>query len=218
LDSAGKIGDKVRAVDTPPAPPQNAISPDEPPAYVYAATDIRPRQTREIELCARASEFDWRYTGAMALGLVGSEYLNLAVFKQSGQPGIRLMGPGLIGLFWGGFLGGGYLSLPKCDPNWAYGSPPEGSVRAAWPMAVAITLVATATAPAMDFIFLGTLKPEWSDTERSARVFVAMGTGAIGSLLPYILPPRTYRAAKEIERIRFGQVSGGPYLSYTLTF
>ncbi|MCL2777506.1 MAG: hypothetical protein FWD73_05840 [Polyangiaceae bacterium] len=205
-------------MDASPAPPPSAVPQQEPPAYVYAATDIRPRQSREIELCAQAAEFDWRYTGAIALGLGVSEYLNLAILKQSGQPGVRLLGPGMIGFFWGGFLGGGYLSLPKCSPTWAYGPPPEGPVRAAWPMAAAITLVATATAPAMDFIFLGTVKPEWTDTERSMRVFIAMGTGAVGSLLPYLLPPRTYRAAKEIERIRFGQVSGGPYLSYTITF
>jgi hypothetical protein len=195
-----------------------SASPPDPPAYVYAATDFRPRQAREIELCKKAADFDWMYTGSMALGLIGSEYLNLAVLKAQEQPGVRLIGPGLIGFFWGGFLSGGYLSLPKCDPLWASGAPPEGNVRAAWPMAAVITILATATAPAMDFIFLGAVPVHWTVTERSARVFVAMGTGAIGSLFPYFLPPQTWAAKKEIERIRIGEVAGGPFVSYTLKF
>lgn len=194
-----------------------ALPPD-PPAYVYAATDYRPRQPREIELCAKASQFDWMYTGTMALGLVGAEYLSIGQLKQSETPGVRMIGPGLIGFFWGAFLSGGYLSLPKCDPLWAYGPPPEGNVRAAWPMAVAISLVATVTAPALDFVFLGAVPVHWPVTERSARVFIGMSGGLIGSLFPYLLPPRTWAAKKEIERIRIGEVAGGPFVSYGFTF
>jgi hypothetical protein len=198
--------------------PKAASVDREPPPYVYAATDIRPRQPREIELCAKASTFDWQYTGATVLGVAGSVYLNLQPLKQSEEPGVRLMGPGLVGFFWGAFLSGGYLSLPTCDPLWAYGAPPEGNVRAKWPVAAAITLLATVTAPTIDFAFLGPVKPEWTDAERSGRVFVGMAAGAVGSLVPYILPPRPYGARREIERIRLGQVSGGPFVSYSLAF
>ena len=192
--------------------------PPDPPAYVYAASDYRPRQAREIELCKRAADFDWMYTGSMAVGLLGAEYLNLAVLKPLEQPGLRLIGPGVIGFFWGGLLSGGYLSLPKCDPLWAPGAPPEGNVRSSWPLAVAITLIATVTAPALDFVFLGPVPLHWPVIERSGRVFVAMTAGALGSLFPYLLPPRTWAARKEIERIRVGEVAGGPFVSYTLTF
>ncbi len=207
----------MRAVDPSPAT-TNATSPEDPPAYVYAATDHRPRQSREIELCKDASHFDWLYTGTVAAGLVGSVMLNTQYLKQQDDVPVRLIAPGLIGLTWGMFLGGGYLALPKCDPMWAYGPPPEGNIRSPWPMALAITLVATATAPAIDYIFLGPVKTSWADSERSARVFIAMGTGAIGSLLPYVLPPKTWAAKKEIERLRVGTVSGGPFVSYTLSF
>ena len=195
-----------------------SASPPDPPAYVYAATDNRPRQAREIALCERAASFDWMYTGAMALGFLGGEYVNLAILKPQEEPGVRLIGPGVIGFFWGGFLSGGYLSLPKCDPLWAYGPPPEGNVRAAWPMAATIAILAGVTAPAIDFIFLGAVPIHWTVPERSARVFVGMGAGVVGSLFPYVVSPRTWSAAKEIERIRVGQVAGGPFVSYTLKF
>ena len=192
--------------------------PPDPPAYVYAASDFRPRQAREIELCKAASDFDWMYTGSMTLAFVGAEYVNLAFLKSQEEPGARLVGPGIIGFFWGGLLSGGYLSLPKCDPMWADGAPPEGNVRASWPLAAAITIIATATAPVMDFTFLGAVPTHWTVPERSARVFVAMGAGALGSLFPYLLPPRTWAAKKEIERIRLGEVAGGPFVSYSLRF
>jgi hypothetical protein len=202
----------------PPETESPQANPPDPPAYVYAATDYRPRQPREIELCTKASGFDWMYTGAMGIGFVASEYLSLEQFKSSEHPGVRLVGPGLIGFFWGGFLSGGYLSLPKCDPLWAEGPPPEGNVRQSWPIAAAITLVATITAPAMDYVFLGPVPFHWAVRERSARVFVAMGTGALGSLFPYLVPPRTWAAKKEIERIRLGEVAGGPFISYGFAF
>ncbi|HEY8079364.1 MAG TPA: hypothetical protein VIF62_34775, partial [Labilithrix sp.] len=86
------------------------------------------------------------------------------------------------------------------------------------PIAAAISLLATITAPAMDFVFLGAEKPEWHDWERSTRVFLGMGTGLAGSLFPYLVPPKTWAAKKEIERIRLSTVSGGPFLSYAVSF
>jgi hypothetical protein len=196
--------------DAPPPPP--------PAAYVYAATDIRPRQAHEIELCKQASSFDWLYTGTFAAGVAGGVVLDTKFLKQQEQPGVRLLAPGVVGFFWGGFLSGGYLSLPKCDPTWAYGPPPEGEVRASWPIATVITMLATVTAPAIDYVFLGAVKPEWQDWERASRVVVGMGAGALGALFPYLLPPRTWAAKKEIDRIRVRAVSGGPFLSYEMTF
>jgi len=185
---------------------------------VYAASDIRPRQRREIELCERAAQFDWLYTGTAFAGFIGSIAMNTQVLKHSETIGVRMLGPTSIGLFWGAFLSGGYLSLPKCDPTWAYGPPPEGAIRAHWPLATAITLLATVTAPAMDYIFLGPVKLDWEVSERTARVFVGMAGGLVGSLIPYVLPPRPWAARKEIERIRVGEVAGGPFVSYGFAF
>ena len=81
-----------------------------------------------------------------------------------------------------------------------------------------ISLLATITAPAFDFVFLGAVPLHWTVPERSARVFVAMGAGALGSIFPYILPPRTWAARLEIDRIRIGEMAGGPFFSYGRTF
>lgn len=190
----------------------------EEPPYVYAATDIRPRQPKEIELCEKASHFDWQYTGAMALLFAGSVYLNIDQLKQHGPAAIRMIGPMTEGFFWGGFLSGGYLSLPKCDPLWAPGPPPEGNVRAAWPIATAISLLSAVSAPFLDWTFLGAAKPGWSTEEKSARVFIAGAFGVIGSLFPYVLPPRTWSAAKQIEKLRVEGYRDGAVVNYRLTF
>lgn len=185
---------------------------------MYAASDLRPRQTREIELCSQASHFDWLYTGAAATGVVGSVLLNTQILKQQEEPGVRLLGPASIGVFWGAFLSGGYLSLPKCDPNFAYGPPPEGNVRAQWPVAIAISMAAGATAPALDYVFLGIVKPDWTTRETSARIVVASGAAVVGSLLPYLIPPKPWAAKLEIERIRMGATTDSAFVSYGASF
>lgn len=185
---------------------------------MYAATDIRPRQTREIELCEKASHWDWQYSAAFMLGYAGSLYLDIGPLKQNENTGVRLIGPGLVGFTWGGLLGGSYLALPKCDPLWAHGPPVEGNVRVAWPLATAIAILAGVTAPFMDYIFLGPIPLGWEVRERSARVFVAAGTGVLGAIFPYILPPRTWAARKEIDRMRVEGTLGGAALTYTLKF
>ncbi len=190
----------------------------DPPAYRYAATDLRPRSSREMELCEKASTFDWQYTGAWFLGFVGSVWLNIDVLKLSNEPGIRLIGPGLVGFTWGATLGGGYLSLPKCDPTWTPNVPPEGDVRASWPLAAAITVLAGAMGPVMDFTFLGPVKTEWTVPERSARVFIGIGSGMLGALFPYVLPPRTWSAKKEIEKLRLEGIPSGAMVGWKTTF
>jgi hypothetical protein len=173
---------------------------------------------RETALCERASHFDWIYTTAFALGFVGSIHVNIDKLKHTEEPGLRLLGPGLIGFTWGGFLSGGYLSLPKCDPTWSYAPPREGNVRAMWPLATTLAITSAVMAPIMDYTFLGPIKPDWPVGERSLRIFVAAGAGILGSLFPYVLPPRTWAAAKEIERLRIEGMPGGAQVSYGTTF
>jgi membrane-bound metal-dependent hydrolase YbcI (DUF457 family) len=85
-------------------------------------------------------------------------------------------------------------------------------------MAAAIALAATISAPALDYVFLGGVPVHWRVTERSSRVFLAMGTGLAGSLFPYLVKPRPWAARLEIDRIRIGEVAGGPFVSYGLAF
>lgn len=200
----------------PPPPPADV--PNEPPAYVYAATDLRPRQTREIELCEKASNFDWLYTGSFFVLFIGANYASLGYLKHMPQPGVRLMGASFVSFSWGAVLGGGYLSLPKCEPERAPSIPPEGDVRASWPIAVAIAALSGITAPIIEATFLGPQPGEWMPTERTGRVFVNIGAGIAGSLFPYLVSPRPWAAKKEIEKLRLQGLPDGAMLGWRTTF
>ena len=198
--------------DLPP-PPASLSAP-----YVYAATDIRPRQAKEIELCDAASTFDWEYTGAFALAYGAATYLDIGPMKQSDTLAVRLSGPALVGFTFGGLLSGAFLSLPKCDPLWAEGPPPEGNVRTIWPIATGIAIISGIMGPILDYTFLGPVSLQWAVAERSARVFIAAGAGVLGSLFPYLLPPRTWSARKQIDRMRVMGTPAGATVSYVVTF
>ncbi len=194
--------------------------PTAPPAYVYAANDERPRGAGEEDLCASASHPDWLYLGGLFLLDVASVGVDANFFQTRGEPGVRLLGPGFVGLTWGATLGGGYLALPKCSPAFVSSAPPEGDTRKSWPLATALALLSGATAPILVGIETGTgaVTVPWSTEERSARLFVAGGSAFVGAFVPYLLPPKTWRAAKELERIRAGATQGGAFVSYTLLF
>jgi len=194
----------------------DSLPPKDPP-YVYAANDQRPRGQREEELCATASTTDWLYMGASAALFVGSVYADAAWLKFNEEPGVRMIGPASVGLTWGFTLGGGYLAQPKC-----YGlvrsAPPEGDVRTKWPVAVALGMLAAASAPMIEFFFTGPIPPEWAVRERFFRIVASSAGGLTGALLPYLLPPKTWRAAKELESIRAGADTSGVFFSYSLRF
>ena len=200
-----------------PHPAVDALPPS-PPAYVYAATDYRPRGAREVELCASASHIDYLYMGTVVLSFAASIYTDVHYVQYARAPGVRLIGPALVGLTWGGVLGGGYLAQPKCSPDWIVSAPPEGNFRLSWPLAAALGLLAGASAPILMAYETGPVPYEWPVWERSSRVLVAAGSGFLGALLPYALPPKTWRAAKELEKIRARGDSTGAFVSYTLKF
>jgi hypothetical protein len=195
---------------------------DAPAAIVYAANDQRPRGAREEELCAKASSTDWLYMAASGGALAGSLYLDTRLKYLSPEPGIRTIAPGLVGLSWGFVLGGGYLALPKCSPDWVAYPPPEGDVRASWPLAVGLGLFAAVTGPFIEqFVALpcvGCVPTEWSVSERRFRVFAASGGAFLGALLPYVLPPKTWSNAKELEKLRLQAAPQGAFVSFTSTF
>ncbi|HXN33533.1 MAG TPA: hypothetical protein VN894_16805 [Polyangiaceae bacterium] len=206
----------------PPPPPASD-------AYVYAPGDIYPRTAHERELCAHASHPDWAYLG----GLVGLDVATIWFgswdkLKYSGSLPLRMSGPAAIGLGWGATVGGAWLALPKCSTRWVASPPLEGDVRAQWPLAVSMALLAGATAPIVNAIAIGTCNPPecqeglpagWTTFEREMHLVVAGVAGFAGALLPYLVPPRTWSAAREIERIRFGTDGrGGMFLGYSSRF
>ncbi len=189
----------------------------DPPALVYAANDERPRGARERELCDRASSTDWLYMGGSVASFVLAEYADLTWFKYNDQPGIRTIGPGLVGLTWGFTIGGGYLAQPKCD-GFVQSPPPEGGVRTTWHVAVALAMLSATSAPMIEWFLNGPVPLEWSLAERHYRILASAGAAFGGALLPYLLPPKTWRAAKELERIRVGADTTGSWVSYTVRF
>jgi hypothetical protein len=197
-----------------------------PGSYVYAPGDIYPRTEREKELCERASSPDWLYmVGLLALDAGAIWFGSTNDVKLASSLAVRMSGPALIGITWGATLGGGWLALPKCAPHWVDEPPREGDVRTTWPLALSIALLAGATAPIVNGIAVGPLPGVWDTPEREMHVVVAAVAGFGGALLPYVLPPGTYRAARELERIRFAPLGGlgepdrrGVYLGYAVSF
>jgi hypothetical protein len=204
-----------------PAPNADAApARDERHAYVYAPGDIYARGPEERRLCDVASTPDWLYmvglvgldAGAIALG-------SLESLKYSSSLPVRFVGPVAIGVTWGATVGGVWLALPKCSPEWVGEAPREGSVRATWPLALSLALLAGATAPVINAIVSGydTSSP-WSTFEREMHVVAAGLAGFGGALLPYVLPPRTWAAAQELDRIRLGTDGRALFVSYVASF
>jgi hypothetical protein len=188
--------------------------------YVHAPGDIAPSGAREEELCARASHPDWVYLAALAALDAGAIWFGSSdTVKYSDSIPLRLTGPALIGLTWGATIGGSWLALPKCSPHWVGEAPREGDVHEDWPVALSLALLAGATAPIITGIAVGTLPLEWSTLEREMHLVVAGLTGFAGALLPYVVPPRTWRAARELEHIRLGAgPQGSIFVGFTASF
>ncbi|MGO8991939.1 MAG: hypothetical protein ACLQVI_01325 [Polyangiaceae bacterium] len=201
-------------VDSPPPPP-----PPPPPAYVYAATDERPRTPHEVELCKKASTTDWLYLASGVVLTAGSIALDTEL-RSSASEGVRYLGPSAVGLTWGFTFGGAYLALPKCSPDYVASHPPEGDVRTDWEIAIAFAALSGLTAPVVVAIESGTAPEQWSNTERVMRLALASALGIGGSLLPYLLPPKTWRAAKELEHLRAAPTDDGrgAYFSWRVRF
>jgi len=202
------------------------------PPYVYAPSTIYPVTEQERELCAKASHIDWAYLGGLAaidLAAIFANSFNANTppgedpgpwsgFKVSHDWTVRMLGPVTIGLAWGATVGGGYLALPKCDPNWVGFPPREGQSRASWPIAVALAGFASITGPMIMGIATGPVPFDWSTEERTARLIVTGAFSAVGALLPYLVPPRTWSAARELEKIRAEVAPQGAFISYSTRF
>ncbi len=198
----------------------DALPPPPPAAYAYAPGDIYPRGDRERELCDRASHPDWWYLGGLTL-LNGATitYGSVSGIQDSSNMLVRYSAPTLVGLAWGAAVGGVWLALPHCDPHFVGEMPREGDVRANWPVALSLALLAGATAPMINGILVGNQPQDWTNEERAAHVVTAGVAGFVGALLPYVLQPSSWSAAKELEKIRVGaDARGGVTIGYTLAF
>lgn len=213
----------------------DAQAPPPPPAVVeaaperenaVAAQDLYARTARERDLCASASHPDWVYLSIPPLLVAGAIALDTQVFKYdwavfggtTGSPVVRDIGPSLLGLTWGFFLGSFMPAMPKCSPHFVSTAPPEGQVRTPWGLALSIALLAGLTAPILDYAVVGGAPDAWDDGERVSRVILSGALAFGAALLPYLLPPKTVRAARELEKIRATVSAQGTYVSYTLSF
>jgi len=201
-------------LDSLPPPPPAAT------AAAYAPGDIYPRGPREEELCARASHADWLYLSALLALDVGAVLVDAQTSLQnSDSVAARFVGPTAIGLAWGATVGGGYLALPKCDPHWIGEAPREGDVHASWPLALSLALLAGATAPIFNGIVVPSPPQSWSTLERSMHLVADGVAGFGGALIPYLIPPTTWSASRELQKIRVGTDGHGMIsVGYTLTF
>ncbi len=185
-----------------------------------AATTFGPHTERERVLCERASRTDYWYIASTAAAVAATIVVDgVWIAPRVESPVLRMIGPGLIGSAWGAFLGGSYLALPKCSPGWANWAPPDGDIRSVMPLAIAIALAAGATAPILVGIEQGnTLTENWSTTERQMRLIVAGVSGFGGALLPYVLSPLPWRAAKELRQLQVAPTLGGVAFGYFTAF
>lgn len=190
----------------------------DPPALVApAAADLAPRAGRERELCEKASGPDWLYSAALLVLDAGAIWFDNAI-KLQDKPGVRLLGPSAVGLAWGATIGGGYLALPKCDMRWVSQAAYEGDVRTSWPLAISLALLAGVTAPVLVGVESGPLGGEWQTSERVMRLVLSGSAGFVGALLPYVLPPKTWRAAKELEKLRLSASVTGAAVGFSFAF
>lgn len=169
-------------------------------------------------MCDRARHPDWLYLGVLVAADVTSITLDSQVLKHSDAMPVRFMGPAFVGLSFGATIGGGYLALPKCSNTWVPSAPREGDVRKDWPIALALAGLSAGFAPVVFGVETGPWYTQWSPGERSARIVVASLSGFTGALLPYLLPPKTWRAAKELENLRAGADASGMFVGYTFKF
>jgi hypothetical protein len=186
-----------------------------------APGDLYPIDSREAHLCDAASRPDWLYLGGLVVLDTGAIALGSSFWmKWQVQSDVaRLTGPALIGLTWGATVGGAWLALPKCSTHWLPRRPPDGAAHQDWPLAVTLALLAGATAPLVNAIAVGfTLPPGWSTEERAAHLVVAGVAGFGASFLPYLLPPKTWSAFKELQRLQVGVDARSLVIGYEGSF
>jgi hypothetical protein len=197
------------------AAPVEVVAPLPPPA-----AQLRAVSEHEADLCKVAGTFDWAYLGVLVLADVGTVALDAEGLQSDSHAAVRLVGPGLIGLSWGWTVGGSYLALPQCSPSFVNTRPAEGSARSEVPLAISLGVLAAATAPLLVGIETGegSSTLAWSPGERVMRLVISSATGVVGAAMPYLVPPRTWRALQKLRRLQAGADAHGALVSYAFTF
>jgi hypothetical protein len=211
------------SVAPPPQPPPLSAAPSAPVDALELAgpAELVATNPREARLCATASSPDWLYLGGLVVLDGGAIWLGSSPWMkyQVSSPVARMTGPAVIGLTWGATVGGAWLALPKCSAQWVPRPTPGGRVSDPWPLALSLALLAGATAPIVDGIAVGFNLPiQWTTAEREIHLVVAGVAGFGGALLPYLLPPKTWAAAREIERLQIATDGRGVFLGYGGSF
>ena len=218
--AAPQVGPSAAPQAAPSAAPQAAPSTDAPRVrYGFAPGDIYPRGAREAELCEAASTVDWEYFLGLAVLDTGAVWLGTSYdMKYTYSEPVRYTGPAMIGLTWGATVGAAWLALPKCSMHWVGEAPREGATRQVWPLALSFALLGGVTAPIVNRIADGSEAQAWSNTERVMHVVTAGVFGFAGAFVPYLLPPKTWAAAREIEKLRINASAQGAFVGYVGEF
>jgi hypothetical protein len=175
------------------------------------------RGDRERNLCEKAARVDWLYLSAAGLTAVGAVWLNGETKFAPSLP-VRFAGPAAIGLSVGWLIGALPLALPQCSETGMRFGGREGDVRSNFFLATSVALGSAALASVTMAIATGQQPQEWGTVERAGRVATTAAFAFGGALLPYVLPPKTWRAAEELRRLRFEAGSESAFVSYTTSF
>jgi hypothetical protein len=92
-------------------------------------------------------------------------------------------------------------------------------VRARWPLALSLAILAGITAPVINGIAIGfDLPVAWSTFEREMHLVAAGVAGFAGAFVPYLIPPSTWSAARELERLRVSSDGHSAFVGYGREF
>ncbi len=184
---------------------------------MYGPGDIYPRGAHERELCDKAASTDWIYLSTAGLATVGSVVINSETKYSSTWP-VRFLGPASVGLSMGWLIGSLPLALPQCSETGMRFSGREGDTRKPGYLAISLALGSVALSSITMAVATGQQPQEWGNVERAGRVLTTSGFAIAGSLLPYLLPPKTWRAAEELRKLRFEASEERAFVTYSMTF
>ncbi len=184
---------------------------------MYGPGDIYPRGERERRLCEKAATTDWLYLSAAGVATIGSVWVNAETKYSSPWP-VRFLGPASIGLSMGWLIGSLPLALPQCSETGMRFGGREGDVRKPAIVAISLALGSAALSSITMAIATGQQPQAWDNAERAGRVITTSSFAISGALLPYLLPPKTWRAAEELRKMRFEVNEARAFLTYSTSF
>ncbi len=182
--------------------------------------------SKAAELCEKASHFDYMYLGTFVALDVGTLLVDPFYVKGKDSLFLRIAAPAAFGLSWGATLGSLPLVTPQCEwPGTPRVRGPESTRHDHLAMMIALAGLAGASAPFIVGLATGPLPRDhfttgyaykWPVSERSGRLIAAGVGGALGTLLPYLLPPKPFSAIKELRELEV--TTSGTDITFRLQF